>query len=143
MAIAGRKPKDDDRKVNPNPPTHEWVEVEDVPFLGDRPKARPEWPQDTKRWWTAVSTMAHCIRWTATEWESALVAGRLHAAVVNGDLGRAAELRIREKAMGTTAEALRDLRIRYVSTKKDVEPTEPKGMANFDEERRRRLLNAE
>jgi hypothetical protein len=67
----------------------------------------------------------------------------VHNAFAKGDMGRASELRLRERAMGTTADARRDLRIRYV--KPQVEsPEQTSGMvSDFAAERRRRLMEAE
>jgi len=79
-----------------------------------------EWPAETRRWWAAVSRMPHCVLWSAADWQfaldSAVVAATFHA----GDVRVAAELRQREKILGTTHDARRDLRIRYVEP--DVEP---------------------
>jgi hypothetical protein len=73
-----------------------------------------EWPEQTLRWWETVSHMPHCRLWSDADWrfavDTALVAAVFHA----GDARVAAELRHRERIMGTTGDALRDLRIRYV-----------------------------
>jgi len=75
-----------------------------------------QWPAETRRWWKAVSTMPHCALWGEADWQfafdTAVIASAFHA----GDLRLAAELRAREKILGTTADARRDLRIRYIST---------------------------
>jgi hypothetical protein len=75
-----------------------------------------QWPAETKRWWKAVSTMPHCALWAEADWQfafdTAVIASAFHA----GDLRLAGELRAREKVLGTTADARRDLRIRYVSS---------------------------
>lgn len=76
------------------------------------------WPAETRRWWSAVSRMPHCSLWGGSDWQfaldSAVVAAGFHA----GDARLAGELRQREKIMGMTVDARRDLRIRYV----DPEP---------------------
>jgi hypothetical protein len=58
--------------------------------------------------------MPHCVLWDEDDWQfafdTALVAANFHA----GQMARANELRTREKIMGTTLDARRDLRIRYV-----------------------------
>lgn len=73
-----------------------------------------EWPDETRRWWRAVSSMPHCVLWSDSDWQfavdTAVVAATFHA----GDVRVAAELRQREKIMGTTVDARRDLRVRYV-----------------------------
>jgi hypothetical protein len=71
---------------------------------------------------------------------------------LKGDKARAGELRNRAKQLGTTLDSLRDLRIRYVNPKAfeappigdtDDEPAEGQDrMADFEAERRRRLMDA-
>lgn len=114
MPVAGRKPKPEGQKRNRVKPTYDWVEVVDVPFDGDRPEADPDWPARTRRWWSVLSTMPHCVLWRASDWEFALDTAEIAAKFHAGDLKLAAELRARDKILGTTADARRDLRIRYV-----------------------------
>lgn len=118
MPVAGRKPKPEGQKRNRVKPTYEWTEVPDVPFedpprLPRRP--RGSWPAPTKRWFKAVSTMPHCVLWSEADWQFVFDTAVLVAAFHDGDLKLAAEIRQREKVIGTTADARRDLRIRYVS----------------------------
>ena len=134
--MRGRKPKEPDLRVNRVPPVHEFIEVENVPYEGARPKIGRV-PAATKRWWEALSTMPHCVLWMASDWAFAVDTARLHAAFSRGDLPRAAELRIREAVMGTTSAARRDLRIRYVEP--EDEPEAP--MTEEDEERWRKLID--
>lgn len=81
------------------------------------PKSRSPltWPPATRRWWKAVSTMPHCALWDEAEWQFAIDTASLVAALHAGDLRVAAEVRAREAIIGTTADARRDLRIKYVS----------------------------
>lgn len=66
--------------------------------------------------------MPHCCLWTAADWQfafdTALVAARFHG----GDVKAAYELRAREKVMGTTLDARRDLRIRYMEPQRNEQP---------------------
>lgn len=110
---AGPKPKPDGTTVHRNPLVHDWTEVVAVPYAGERP-AIGRAPAATKRWWTVISTMPHCVLWTPADWQFAVDTVRIHAAFARGDMVRAQELRVREKVMGTTLDARRDLRIRYV-----------------------------
>jgi hypothetical protein len=58
--------------------------------------------------------------------------------VVSAAVGQAAELRLRERVLGTTLDARRDLRIRYISAEEQqaqAETTKPISLA----ERRREL----
>jgi hypothetical protein len=77
------------------------------------------WPPATCRWWAAVRRMPHCVLWTETDWQFALDTALLAATLHNGDPRIAGELRRREYAMGTTGDARRDLRIRYVDAMPD------------------------
>lgn len=135
MAVAGRKPKAPGQALNRNKPTHDWTEVENVPYrdgpdLPAYPVARldPEsdpldgWHTMTLDWWDDVRSMPHARLWTRSDWrfafDTALVADRFYS----GDVKAAAELRIREKTLGTTADYRRDLRIRYIEPRDSLAP---------------------
>lgn len=127
-------------------PVQGWTEVPDVPFAGERPKltiGRGTPPAATVRWWAAVSSMPHCVLWGPSDWTFAMDTARLHAAMVRGEFRYAAEVRAREKLMGTTVKARELLKIRYV----DVEDAEPvsgemtPAMSAEDQERWRRLID--
>lgn len=125
MPVTGRKPKDNPR--NHVPPVHDWTEVRDVPFAGGPklPRLRPDgkpWPKRTKAWWLAVSTMPHCVLWRDSDWSFALDVAQLAAAFHEGDMARGPELRQREALLGTTLDARRDLRIRYLPVVARAEP---------------------
>lgn len=129
MAVAGRKPKPDAERRNRMPAVHDWTEVDDVPYGGKTPRlpvrcrvdeesgkpVRVAWPEATKRWWAVVAKMPHCTLWTDADWEFALETAEVHARFTEGANGT--ELRIRQKLLGTTLDARRDLRIRYVKPK--------------------------
>lgn len=130
MAVPGPKPAAEESKRFRGGLTHEWTAVVDVPFEGPVPVELPatrmladrEGPyrakltKAAKTWWATVSTMPHCRLWTDSDWlfalETALVADNFYR---SGDMGSARELRNRAKILGTTADARRDLRIRYVA----------------------------
>lgn len=141
MALPGTKPNPDRSQVrrrNAPEPGAEWTEVPNVehdgPPLGERPDSsalageRPlgvlaqRWPQETLDWWEDVRTMPHAARWSRAEWRTAKTAAEAHARFVEGWKGCASgsELRQREKQLGMTADARRDLRIRYVDPPKDA-----------------------
>jgi hypothetical protein len=160
VAVRGTKPKDETRKVTRVPLTQGWIEIPDIPYNGARPvlkfgKGRVS--QATQQWWEAVSTMPHCILWTATDWQFALDTARLHAAFVCGEMARASEIRVREKLLGTTFDARRDLRIRYVNPLAGLSVEDEDGdakqdrqvrkgldrVADFEARRRRRLLESD
>lgn len=152
MAIRGPKPKDDNEKVTRHDLSHGWVDVPDVPFAGDKPKLPGRPTKATRDWWEAVSSMPHCVLWRPEDWQFALGAALLHMAFVRGDMAAEPKLREREKVMSTTLAYRRDNRIRYVNPLafKERPAEESEGneqrdsrVSNFDDERRRRLLNAE
>jgi hypothetical protein len=126
MPQPGRKPNEGQPVRHRVKPVHQWLEVELRPYEGGPklPKRQPNdhpWPAATKRWWQAISTMPHCTLWLESDWAFALDTAIVAAAFHGGDLKRAEELRKREKVLGTTLDARRDLRIRYVAP---VEQTE-------------------
>ena len=121
MPVVGRKPNEGKPVRHRVKPVHEWTEVEDDAFDGapELPKpaqGRAPWPPETKAWWKVVSRMPHCILWDDSDWQFAFDTARVAAAFHGGDVRAATELRQREKVMGTTVDARRDLRIRYVPT---------------------------
>lgn len=79
------------------------------------------WPRATRRWWKAVASLPHTVTWTDGDWQFAQDTAQLVAAFHAGDHRLAQEIRKREAIMGTTADARRDLRIRYV----EPAPAEP------------------
>lgn len=123
MPARGAKPKPEGHAVTRHKPL-DWTEVPNVPFT-EGPALRPNrrngkpWPEAAKRKWAAWSTMPHCKTWTPTDWEFAFDSIEVAAAFIGGfdqepNPTFAAELRNREKVMGTTADYRRDIRVRYV-----------------------------
>lgn len=116
MAVSGAKPKPDGQRRTRHPLTQDWTIVADRPYEGG--PALPErvggWPAATTRWWAAVSRMPHCELWTEADWAFALDTAEVHARFALGET-QGTELRIREKLLGVTLDARRDLRIRYVA----------------------------
>lgn len=150
--MAGRKPADRPT-VTRHKPTVDWTEVENVPYTGERPELPThrmvmnpkgelqEWPieQRTHDWWAAVTSMPHCVLWSKSDWQFALDTAMVHADAAHGKTTAMAELRMREKIMGTTVDARRDLRIRYVEPEADA--PEIAVVADISE-RRQKLLDA-
>ena len=122
MAITGRPPKPPGQAVTRHASTTTWTEVEDRPYRGRVP-ALPQrvpgletaWPRRTRSVWAAWSRMPHCILWSPADWQFAIdtvtVAALFHE---TAEPKYAAELRAREKVLGTTFDARQSLRIRYV-----------------------------
>jgi hypothetical protein len=152
MAMAGRKPADRPT-VTRHKPTVDWTEVINVPYNGDRPDLPTsrsvinpkgeiqEFPIEnrTREWWDAISTMPHCVLWSKSDWMFAVDTAMVHADACHGKTTAMAELRMREKIMGTTVDARRDLRIRYVDP--EPEQSEISPVADLSE-RRQKLLDA-
>lgn len=120
--IGGNLPKGN--KIGRSP-VMEWTEVPDRPFAGP-PPALPKmgggntWLEPVRRWWDSLTRMPHCVLWQDSDWEFAIETAYLRqafwAAYANCQVSptMACELRRRDDNMGTTSEARRKLRIRYV-----------------------------
>jgi len=121
--------------VTRHPQAFDWTLVPDAPFVGGPALGyrRPAWPAATRRWWSVVSTMPHCSLWSRADWQFALDTAEVHARFVAG--GGATELRIREKLLGVTLDARRDLRIRYVQAAEGVagDAEAPANVLNLDD----------
>ena len=143
MPVVGRKPKPQGQAVNRHKPVTDWVEVVNEPYSGPRPTLPSERTVMTQfgpsvvelqamtlTWWEAVTLMPHCVNWSPSDWQFALTTAMVADAAFCGGVGAATELRNREKVMGTTADYLRDLRIRYVEPKL-VELAEVKQLDDF------------
>jgi hypothetical protein len=151
MALSGRKPND--RSVNKTPSKIDWIEVENLPYSGPKPELPlsrtfinpkgevQEIPIEnrTRFWWEAITSMPHCILWQPSDWQFCLDTAMVHASASHGSVTAMSELRQREKIMGTTVEARRDLRIRYLDPQ--VLEAVPAPVTQIDD-RRSRLLDA-
>lgn len=142
MAVAGPKPKADRSQVRHRvEPVHEWTEVDDVPFAAAPPlrtratggisvmqtgaENSVDWPDATRGWYRAISTMPHAKLWTPAEWEFVFDSAEIHARTMEAWRGyTGAEIRAREKLLGTLADYRRDLRIRYVEPKSKADERE-------------------
>lgn len=136
MPVTGAKPKPDGQKRHRVKPVYDWVEVPNTPFAGGPklPRQQPDgksWPAATKKWWAVVSAMPHCTLWAPTDWQFALDTAYLVATYHGGELRHAGEVRQREKILGTTADARRDLRIRYVDQQQSEEPASVTSLKDY------------
>lgn len=150
MGMAGRKPSE--RPVAHRvKPTVDWTEVLNVPYTGETPDLplyrmvlkdgeAVEVPIEnrTRDWWNALIKMPHVVLWQDSDWQYALDTAMVHATAAHGSITAMAELRMREKTLGTTVDARRDLRIRYI----DPEPEVTLEVVPDLSDRRQRLLNA-
>lgn len=151
MAIPGKKPND--RSVNRTQSKIDWTVVENVPYSGPVPELpdsrtyiNPKGEvqevaieRRTREWWEAVTKMPHCALWQASDWQFCLDTAMVHASASHGSVSAMSELRQREKIMGTTVDARRDLRIQYVEPQ--ILESVPAAVISIDE-RRTRLLDA-
>jgi hypothetical protein len=128
LPVTGRKPKPEGQARTRHRSPIDWTEVVEEPYGGSRPalpkerrvllpfgatKDLPLHPL-TKAWWESVSRMPHCALWTDSDWRFALSTALVADAFHYGHTPSATELARREKVMGTTVDARRDLRIKYV-----------------------------
>lgn len=142
MAIAGRPPKPPGQAVTRHKLAYDWVDYPDVPF--ESPPRLPSrgdglaWPNLTRKWWKAISTMPHCVDWTDSDWQFAFGAALLAAEFHLGNPRTESALRARERVMGTTADYRRNLRIRYVDPNPpaDEDLDDGGGVVNLDAWRR-------
>lgn len=165
MAVTGRKPKDGPKR-NRVAAVHDWTTVVDEPYVGPRPELpetrRVEWTERelgrqsehqqlqrlTLQWWDRVAGMPHCVLWSDADWQYAITTALVADAVFAGDVRLAGELRQRERVLGTTVDARRDLRIRYVPAEEDDQDEQPVAAAaarpvtRLDDRRRRLTADA-
>jgi hypothetical protein len=139
MPVRGAKPKPPGQAVTRNARL-DWTEVPNVPFEGGpalraRRRNGDPWPQACKRKWDAWRKMPHCVLWDDTDWEYAFDSIEVAASMIGGvgaqhDPRYAAELRNREKVMGTTLDYRREIRVRYIDA-----PTEAPRVVGLDDYR--------
>lgn len=120
MAIRGRRPAGQGISHNRHTPAHRWTDVEATPFTGapKLPLRRANghaWTAAMRQRWQAWSTMPHCRLWGPSDWEFALDTLEIAARFYDGGAASwSAELRYRERVLGTTLDARAGMRIRYV-----------------------------
>lgn len=78
-------------------------------------RQRVAWPAETRKWWKMWDDSPLSQDFTSTDWAELLITARLHAAVVDGDLKHAAELRLRVAKFGATPEDRARLRITFAA----------------------------
>ena len=142
MAVPGTKPKPEGRKVTRHPLTQDWTDVQDVPYTGDKPTPPGRLSGRSKSWWESLASMPHCVLWSRSDWEFALDTLAIHRRFSRTGEG-AAELRQRENRMGTTMEARRDLRIRYVGLPEAETGPDGNAPTDFAAARRSRIMGGE
>jgi hypothetical protein len=119
VAPLGPRPKPQGQRRNRTPLVHSWVEVENAPFTDgpDLPPARRSgqpWPGWARERWDAWRSMPHAKLWRESDRGFAVDTIEVACQYLDGGpTGLVTELRNREKILGTTLDARRDLRIRY------------------------------
>jgi hypothetical protein len=137
MALPGPEPKANKIGRTPNA---EWIEVIDEPNLSPRP-LDGEHEKGTIAWWAEISMLPHTVLWRDADWTFAADTALIKDKFYSGDYSAAItmEMRRREDLMGSTMEARRKLRIRYI--RPIVSDDEIHEVFQEDvEDRRRRLL---
>lgn len=149
MPVAGRKPKPPGQAVHRGKPTHDWTDVEATPFTDAPPVELPDSRRIvnklgetldlslnpmTVRWWERLRRMPHCVLWSESDWQFAADTALVADAFYYGQTSAAVELRQREKILGTTVDARRDLRIRYVDPPAQV-AGDDSGVTHLDDYR--------
>lgn len=123
--MAPRGPQGKASKHGRTPSMVDWIDVADTPYQGVSPNLptlprRKKWHPMVQQWWDQVRTMPHCSLWRPTDWtyavETALMKQGYWDAYDKGEAvtTAAVDIRRREDQMGTTQEARRRLRIRYI-----------------------------
>ncbi len=87
-------------------------------------RRRIAWPAETRDFWEIWAASPLSAEFTATDWSELLIAARLHAAVVEGDLKSAPELRLRVAKFGATPEDRARLRITFAAADEAEQKTE-------------------
>lgn len=130
MTVAGRKPKPEGQAVNRSKPVHEWIDVPNVPFDGVSPDLPDDsvWSARSRRRWEVIRHLPHVTLWHDGDWESALDYMQV---LEEHWKDPTSELRIRERGIGLTTDALKDLRIRYVAPPSGNESAEVPNIADY------------
>lgn len=136
MGLPGSKPNEGQPIRHRNKERHEWIDVERRAHRGGPrlPATQPTglpWPEATKQWWAVIRRMPHAVLWDEADWRFALDTATIVAAFHAGDMKQAVEVRQREKVLGTTLDARRDLRIRYVEPTEKTDDPRVKAIADY------------
>lgn len=120
------------------PRLHGWVEVVDAPFdcgpgLPPHRRDGQPWPDGVQQKWDAWRSMPHARLWGEADWQYAVDTAELAASVFQEDpkVGLLAELRFREKQMGTTWSARQDMRIRYIAPVDECPPASVTSLEDY------------
>lgn len=82
---------------------------------GELVSERFEWPERTRAWWRMWADSPLSEDFTSTDWNELLDTALLHAKFWGGNMGVAAELRLRVAKFGATPEDRARLRIQFAA----------------------------
>lgn len=149
MALPGREPKD---RRHGRTPLAEWTEVVDRPQPGRKLPtfSGVRWRAPVRDWWETVSTLPHTALWNEGDWQFAVDTALLKqqwwdqftSKTTTPHTTLVAEIRRREDQLGTTVEARRKLRIRYVPAEPEAAAATKPGTVSRLADRRARLTGA-
>lgn len=136
MAGQGPAPKPSDRRArrNADPVGMRVIVAEPVGqpelpprfVVEDGVRDEISWPQPTRDWWQMWADSPLSDEFTSTDWSELSITALLHAAVVEGDLKYAAELRLRVAKFGATPEDRARLRITFAAADEAEQKTPAK-----------------
>jgi hypothetical protein len=99
------------------------------------PKAMPngeDWPTVTRTWWRTWRNWPLSDEYTVAEWSFLLDTAAIHGAFWSGELGCAAELRMRAAKFGVTPEDRARLRIVFAAADEAEKPKPQGKTARYD-----------
>lgn len=113
--MAGRGPAPKARMTRPTDDKRRQAEQTHV-AAGAEPVGPPlpdgiAWPDATRAWWDTWRSSAQATTFVGTDWDFLLDTAVLHAEYWRGELGVAAELRLRVAKLGATPEDRARLRL--------------------------------
>lgn len=111
------------RRRNADPVATTYVS-EDGQLRGPALPLNRDWPVETKAWWTSWRASAQSQTFTKSDWDFLLDTALLHAALWQGNLTAATELRLRLSKFGATPEDRARLRMHVRGPEAD-EPAKP------------------
>lgn len=129
MPGRGPAPKDPDKRARRNKDPHPFkvihVEPSAQPELpdfdvtvkedGELRSEQFDWPERTRDWWRMWAESPLAEDFTATDWNELMDTALLHAKFWGGNMGVAAELRLRVAKFGATPEDRARLRIQFAA----------------------------
>lgn len=118
MPGRGPAPKDPDRRARGKRGDDVRVlplQTSKQPELPKRMPGGDPWPARTRTWWRMWAKSALAADFTANDWSELLDTAVLHGRYWSGDVGVAAELRLRVAKFGATPEDRARLRIQFAA----------------------------